>query len=106
MNRPPEKTRGIPGRWEGFGKMEAVWAFGLRLFFLNVLIALVLGLLVVTTVVIMPGKPLIVYSIVGLFFLVYLFGWFYYAKWVYERQTEDVLIQSSLIGFHPIWCLV
>jgi hypothetical protein len=39
--------------------------------------------------------------VVGLFFFVYLFGWFYYAKWVYERQTEDVLIQSSLIGFSP-----
>lgn len=81
--------------------MKKIWAFSLRLFCLNVLIALVLGLLVVSVVLIIPGKPLIVYSIVGLFFFVYLVGWFYYAKWVYERQTEDVLIQSSLIGFSP-----
>jgi len=81
--------------------MKTVWTFGFRLFCLNVLIALVLGLLVAVVALIMPGKPLVVYSVVGLFFFVYLFGWFYYAKWVYERQTEDVLIQSSLIGFSP-----
>jgi hypothetical protein len=49
----------------------------------------------------MPGKPLIVYSIVGLFIFAYLISWFHYARWVYDRQTEDVLIQSSLIGFSP-----
>jgi hypothetical protein len=83
--------------------MKTAWAFGLRLFCLNVLITLVLGLLVAVVALIMPGKTLIVYSVVGLFFFVYLASWFYYAKWVHERQADDVLIQSSLIGFSPNW---
>jgi len=86
---------------KGVINMKEVAAYSLRLFGLNVLIAFVLGLLVVSVVLIVPGKPLIVYSIIGLFFFVYLVGWFYYAKWVSDRQMEDVLIQSSLIGFSP-----
>lgn len=81
--------------------MKDIWAYSLRLFCLNLLIALLLGVLVISIVLMMPGQPLIVYSLMGFFCLVYLVAWFYYAKWVYHRQMEDVLIPSSLIGFSP-----
>jgi uncharacterized membrane protein YuzA (DUF378 family) len=108
MNRPLEKLDSAYPFGEssrGGRKMKTVWAFGFRLLCLNVLIAFVLGLLVVSCALIMPGQPLIFYSIVGLFFFVYLACWYYYAKWVYERRAEEVLIRSTLVGFLPNFAL-